>query len=526
MSTDKSAQPTSHRSVARSAGIISVATLCSRILGFARDIVIARLFGTYVYAQAFVVAFRIPNLFRDFVGEGASNAALVPVFSEYHLKHTKEEFWELANVVLNILLVVLSTITILGIIFSPVLVRLMAPGFISSPEKLEITIRLNRIIFPFVLLACLCAYSMGILNSLKHFAVPAFAPCLLNIAIIVCAGLFGEGITGLASGVLIGGVLQLAIQIPVLYKKGFRLHLFQRFRHPAAQTIFRLMIPRAASSCIYQLNNFVDTIFGSLSWIVGEGGVAVLYFSYRLILFPLGIFSTALSQAILPAFSEHALDSNHDRLKHGLSWGLRATFFAILPASAGFIVLARPIIATLFGGGKFDAASVQSTAGALLFYSVGLFAYAGTKILQSCFFALKDTRTPAKAAALSLVLNVIFIVVLMYPLKIGGIALATSISGIIAFLFLFFVLKKKIGDFGSAGIAVSFYRALGASACMGAVSFLVVQKSGGLAAGRLGEVINLSLSLGAGMVSYAAFCYIFRVREMHELWLWLTRRNK
>ena len=525
MSTDKSAQATSHRSVARSAGIIGIATLCSRVLGFARDIVIARLFGTYVYAQAFVVAFRIPNLFRDFVGEGASNAALVPVFSEYRLKHTKEEFWELANVVLNLLLVVLSAITILGIIFSPLLVRLMAPGFISSPEKLEITIRLNRIIFPFVLLACLCAYSMGLLNSLKHFAAPAFAPCLLNIAIIVCASLFGGGITGLASGVLIGGVLQLAIQIPVLYKKGFRLRLFHKFKHPAAKTIFRLMIPRAASSCIYQLNNFVDTIFGSLSWIVGDGGVAVLYFSYRLILFPLGIFSTALSQAILPAFSEHALDSNHDRLKHGLSWGLRANFFVILPASAGFIVLARPIIATLFGGGKFDAASVQSTAGALLFYSFGLFAYAGTKILQSCFFALKDTRTPAKAAALSLVLNVIFIAVFMYPLKIGGIALATSISGIIAFLFLFFVLKKKIGDFGSVGIAVSFFRVLAASACMGGVCYFISQKNMIPAAGKTGAALNLGLALISGVVTYVIFCFIFRVNEMRELCIWLAGKK-
>lgn len=526
MSTDKSAHTTSHRSVAHAAGVIGLATLCSRILGFARDIVIARLFGIYVYAQAFVVAFKIPNLFRDFVGEGATNAAFVPVFSEYHLRHTKEEFWELANVVLNLLLVILSAITVLGIIFSPWIVRLMAPGFIDSPEKLEITIRLNRIIFPFVLLACLSAYSMGILNSLKHFAAPAFAPCLLNIAIIVCAMLFGEGIKGLASGVLIGGVLQLAVQVPVLYKKGFRLDLFRRFRHPAAISIFRLMIPRVASSCIYQLNNFVDTIFGSLSWIVGEGGVAVLYFSYRLILFPLGIFSNALSQAILPAFSEHALDNNHDRLRRALSWGLRATFFVILPASAGFIVLARPIIATLFGGGRFDAASVEPTAGALFFYSIGLFAYAGTKILQSCFFALKDTRTPALAAGLSLVLNIIFITLLMYPLKIGGIALATSISSSIAFFVLFFILEKKIGDFGAAGIALSFARILAASVCMGAVSLVISQKTVSLAAGRLGAVLNLCLALGSGVVSYVIFCHIFRVSEMHELWRWLTHKNE
>ena len=182
-----------HKSIAKSASVIAVATLISRILGFIRDIVIARLFGVYLYAQAFVIAFRIPNLFRDLVGEGATNAAFVPVFSEYAHKHTKEEFWELANVVLNLLLVILMVITVLGIIFSPIIVRLIAPGFISSPEKLETTIKLNRVIFPYVLLICLAAYSMGILNSLKHFAVPAFAPCLLNISIIIFALLFGEG---------------------------------------------------------------------------------------------------------------------------------------------------------------------------------------------------------------------------------------------------------------------------------------------------------------------------------------------
>ena len=300
-----------HQAIIKSAGIIGIATFCSRLLGFLRDLVIARLFGVYVYAQAFVIAFRIPNLFRDLVGEGATNAAFVPVFSEYTVKHSKEEFWELANVVLNLLLVIVSAITILGIIFSPLIVRLIAPGFVADPEKLATTIKLNRIIFPYIILVSLAAYAMGILNTLRHFSVPAFAPCLLNISIIVFALLFGEGIKGLATGVLVGGFLQLAIQVPVLYKKGFRLRLFKRFRHPAAKTIGLLMVPRMFSSCLYQLNNFVDSIFGSLGFIVGEGGVAVLYFAYRLIQFPLGIFSASLSQAILPIFSTQALEDSH-----------------------------------------------------------------------------------------------------------------------------------------------------------------------------------------------------------------------
>ncbi|MFA4984841.1 MAG: murein biosynthesis integral membrane protein MurJ, partial [Candidatus Omnitrophota bacterium] len=436
-----------HKSIVKSASVIGFATLCSRLLGFVRDVVIARLFGVYVYAQAFVIAFRIPNLFRDLVAEGASNAAFVPVFSEYTVKHNKEEFWELANVVLNLLLVILSAITLLGIIFSPLIVRLIAPGFVTDPYKLQTTILLNRVIFPYLLLISLAAYAMAVLNSLKHFAVPAFAPCLLNISIIVFALLFGEGIKGLALGVLIGGVLQLAIQVPVLYRKGFKLHLFHRFRHPAAVTIGRLMVPRLFSSGIYQLNNFVDSAFGSLAFIVGEGGVAVLYFAYRMIQFPLGIFSNALSQAILPTFSTQALEENKDNLRRTLSFGMRLEFFVMLPASMGFIVLAHPIINGLFGGGRFDAYSADMTARALLFYSIGLTAYGATKILQSCFFALKDTVTPTKIATLALFVNIALNAILMFPMKLAGLALATSLSGINTTLILFYLLIKKIGSF-------------------------------------------------------------------------------
>ncbi len=532
-----------NKSIAKSASIIGFATLCSRLLGFIRDIVIARLFGIYVYAQAFVIAFRIPNLFRDLVGEGVANAAFVPVFSEYKLKHTEEEFWELANVVLNLLLVIVTAITLLGIIFSPLIVRLIAPGFISDPHKLEITIRLNRIIFPYILLVSLAAYAMAILNSLKHFSVPAFAPCLLNISIIVFALLFGEGIKGLALGILVGGVLQLAIQIPVLYKKGFHLNLFRRFtpleisskqkgiakfltgfKHPAAKTIGKLMVPRLFSSSIYQLNNLVDSIFGSLAFIVGEGGVAVLYYAYRLILFPLGIFSTALSQAILPTFSTQALEDNHSNLKTTLSFGLRATFFVMLPASVGFMVLAHQIIQAIFRGGKFDAYSTTQTANVLIFYSIGLFAYGATKILQSCFFALKDTVTPAKVSFVALIVNVALNSILMFPLKLGGLALATSISGTTTFLILFLLLRKKIHGFGIKIIIISFTRILLASLAMGLVCW-VVSKNIPFDGGSLAKLFNLSLSIASGLISYIIFCFILRVGEIQELWRWVANKK-
>lgn len=517
MST-QSISPQSKRSVAKSAGIIGFATLCSRILGLVRDIIIARLFGVYLYAEAFVIAFRIPNLFRDLLGEGAANAAFVPVFSEYAVKEDKKEFWELANVMLNVLLVVLMLITIFGIIFAPVIVRLIAPGFIASPEKLAVTVKLSRIIFPYILLISLAVYFTAVLNSLKHFAVPAFSPCLLNISIIICALVFGEGITGLASGILVGGVMQLIIQIPVLYKKGFRLQFVRHFTHPAVKTISRLMLPRVLSSSIYQLNNFVDSVFGSLAGIVGDGGVAVLYFAYRLIQFPIGIFSNALAQAILPALSTQALEGSQDKLKNTLSWGLRATFFIMLPASIAFMTLAKPLIEAVFGGGRFDLNSAGLTANALFFYSIGLFSYGGTKILQCGFFALKDTVTPTKIAFLALVLNIVLNAVLIFPLKIGGIALATSISGIISFLVLFNVLRRKIGDFKPRDVVVSFLRILISSICMGIVCSLVIQKSPGM-----NKFVQLGITAVAGAASYIFFCFILKVREIRELWQWIKK---
>lgn len=504
------------QTVARSAGVIGIATLASRVLGFIRDIVIARLFGIYIYAQAFVIAFRIPNLFRDLVGEGASNAAIVPVLSGYNLRRSEKEFWELANILLNLLLVILSAITILGIIFSPLIVRMIAPGFIASPEKLQATINLNRLIFPYILLIGLAAYAMAVLNSLKDFTVSAFAPCLLNISIIICVLLLGEGTKGLAAGVLLGGILQLAVQVPVLYKKGFRPKFTGCFNHPGVIEIRRLMLPRLASSGIYQLNNFVDSIFGSLAAIVGDGGVAVLYFAYRLIQFPIGIFSNAIAQAILPTFSIQAVENDRDNLRNTLSWGLRSVIFVMLPITAIFMVLAGPLVFTLFGGGRFDLNSGSLTSNALFFYSIGLSAYGGTKILQSCFFALKDTVTPAKVAGCALVMNVVLNTLLMFPLKIGGLALATSISGIVSFFFLFFTLSKRLGGFGEAKILNSFLRIFAAAFCMAGVCFLVNQ------------ALNFIWALFCGVLSYIVFCFLFRVTELRELMrksLWGIRRG-
>ncbi|MFA6383775.1 MAG: murein biosynthesis integral membrane protein MurJ [Candidatus Omnitrophota bacterium] len=516
MSIDKSTKDSNH-GIARSAGVMALATVTSRILGFIRDIVIARLFGVYLYAQAFVIAFKIPNLFRDLVGEGATNAAIVPVFSEYLAKGTKEEFWELANTLMNVLLVVLSAITVLGIVFSPVLVRLIAPGFTADPAKFSATVALNRLIFPYILLIGLTAYCMGILNSLRHFALPAFGPCLLNISIIVCALVWGEGVKGLATGVLIGGILQLAVQVPVLYGKGFRFRFNGQFDHPAVRRIGALMAPRVFSSAIYQLNNFVDSIFGSLFWIVGEGGVAALYFSYRLIQFPLGVFGNSLSQAMLPALSCQAVEEDYAKLKETLLFGLRSVLFVMVPASVGFMVLSKTIVSSLFEGGRFNSYSTGITSGALFFYSIGLFAFGATRIVQCGYFALKDTVTPTKVAGIALILNIGLNAVLMFPMKLAGLALATSLSGIISFFILFMMLRKKLGGLQVGGLMEFTLRVLCASIVMGEVCFIASTYHFPLHNHLLVRIVDLLLPIICAAAAYFIMCIVLKIEQVRNI---------
>ncbi len=501
--------------ILKSAGIIGFATVVSRVLGFVRDILIARFFGTSKFAQAFVVAFRIPNMLRDLIGEGATNAAVVPVLSEYSETKKKEEFWHLANVLLNVVLIVLTGVTLIGVAFAPVIVRLIAPGFISDPEKLRLTVQLTRFMFPYVLLVGLLAYAMGILNSLKHFSAPAFAPAILNLTIITCVLVRQGSVSALATGVLIGGVIQLVVQIPVLFSKGFRFNFRSGVHHPAVKKIGILLAPRILGSCVYQINIFVNTMLASLSSIVGQGGVAALYYANRIFQFPLAIFGIAVAQAALPTMSREALEQGLEKLRGTLSFSLRAVNFIMLPASFGLIVLARPITSVLFQRGMFGQYSTSITAGALAFYSIGLFSYAGIKILVSCFYSLKDTFTPVKIASVSLVLNIVLGAILMFFLKISGLALATAISGIFNFFLLFFALRKKIGGFDDLKIVVSFLKMLASSAVMAGLIYF--------SAFRMG--LNLFIVILIGIVSYMLAAFVFRVRETREFLKWVLRRN-
>lgn len=514
-----------NKSIIKSSYLISLGTVFSRILGFIRDIVIAGLLGTSASAEAFVAAFRIPNLFRELVGEGAVNSAVVPVFSEYIVKKDKDDFLTLANIVFYLSLSVLTIIATLGIILSPLIVRLIAPGFLREPSTFSLTVNLTRIMFPYLILIGLTAYGMGILFSYKSFFAPSFAPALLNISLIVSAlfasYVFKEPVYGLAIGVLVGGVLQLAFQIPYLYKNGFNLKKITTFVHPGAKIILRLLMPRVFGTAVYQLNIFVDMICASLSFIVGQGAIAAIYYANRIIQFPLAVFGFAIASAALPTMSRLAAEENMEDLRNTVSFSLRSIFLIMMPCSVALMVLAGPIIRLFFQRGQFTPYSTVITSSALLFYSLGLFAFAGVKISVSCFYSLKDTKTPVKVAACCLIINVLLNLILMFPLKVAGLALASSISAVINFCVLSYILERRIGQYIKEDFVYYFAKLTFVSLIMGIVIYLLWFRF----------LISFNMPLKfitvilSGIVVFILGCVVFKIKEIKVLIEWFLKRQ-
>jgi len=517
----------STKSLIKPIGINTAGISTSRLLGFLRDILLAAFFGTGRLIQAFIVAFRIPNFLRQLVGEGAASGAFVPVLSEYLATKKKNEFWRLANIILFSLLAALAIIVVMGVIAAPLIVRIIAPGFTKDKAQLVLAISLTRIMFPYIFLIGLAALASGILNSLKHFTAPAFTSSLLNISIITAILLCYRNINVyiLAAAVLVGGVLQLAFQIPVLYKKGMRLALPKSFHHPAAKKIKQLLIPRAFGSAVHQLNSIVDTILASLEWIVGTGAIAALWYSYRLVQFPTAIFGHAVAIAALPTLSGYFARGKTADFKKTVGFSLKSVFLFMIPAGAAFMIIGNPIIRTLFQRGEFGSYSVLITNKALFFYCVGLFSYAGIRILAFSFYSMQDTRTPVKTAAIALVINIVFNLILMGPLKIGGLALATSIAGIFNFFALFYILRKKIGPLDEKDLLAFLVKIIIASLFMGVVLFWIVSIPALMSIFNSGVIVMkisaLLLLIISGLVSYVFALLVLRVREIGNLLKWI-----
>src|SRR5947208_13348378 len=399
---DSSASPHQERArVVEAAGVIGLATLLSRILGFARDMVLARLFGAGLAADAFFVAYRIPNLLRELFAEGSMSAAFIPVFSEYLTKRTKRDAWELASAAFTTPLTVLTGVCLLVILAAPWIVKLIAPGFSDNPEREALTTMLTRIMFPYLLCIGLAALAMGVLNSVRSFAAPAFSPVLFNIAIIasafLLAPLFAEPILAVAFGVVVGGFAQFLSQMPALRRPDLLFCWRYDFAHEGVRRIGWLMAPALIGLSVTQVNILVSTILASYF----PGGPTYLFYGMRLIHFPLGIFGVALATALLPSLSTQAAKGELDALRGTLGFGLRLIFFMIAPAMVGLMLLRLPIVHLFFEHGRFTAADTQGTAAAVLAYAVGLWAFAGVRIVVSAFYSLQDTRTPVLGAVVA-----------------------------------------------------------------------------------------------------------------------------
>lgn len=457
------------RNIARAAGILGSATLLSRVMGMVRDMVVSRLFGAGLATDAFFAAFQIPNMLRRFFAEGALTAAFVPTFSATLSQNGEEKARELANICFTLLTIVMAAVTVAGMLFSPVIVGLMFPGFRAEPGKLELAVLLNRLMFPYIFFISLVALCMGILNTLRHFFTPAISTVFLNVSMILAAlclrGFFEAPITALAVGVLIGGCLQLVMQLPVLWNKGFPLRPNFNFATPEIRRIALLMLPSIFGVGVYYLNIAVSAILASL---LPQGSVSYLYYAQRLFEFPQGIFTVSIAQAVLPSMSRQAAGGDIAGMKETLSFGLRLTLFITIPAMAGLMVCSTPIFSLIFMGGAFDYGTVVNSALALLYYSAGLSFVALTRVLAPVFYALKDTKTPVYTALMAFIINFCLSLALMGPLKHGGLALATTLSALCNMLMLLWLLRRKIGSFGGSAIMLTALKSAAASIPMAA----------------------------------------------------------
>jgi putative peptidoglycan lipid II flippase len=518
--------------LARSASVVGAATLLSRILGLAREMIILKLFGKHL-TDAFYAAFRLPNTLRYLMGEGALSAAFIPIFSDYLRNRGKREAWELATAVMLSLLVASSLIVCAGMLFAPWIVRLLLAGFAGDPQKIALTVSLTRWMFPYLIFVSLVALCMGILNSLGHFAMPSLCQAAFNFTVILAAvflsprwGASGqERIFAVALGVLAGGTVQLAMQIPVLRMKGFHLEVGGVWNHPELRRIFKLMIPAIAGLGVYHVNLIVDNLFASF---LAEGSVTYLFAANRLIQFPIGTFAIGISTVAFPLMAGYAVSGDMPRLKEALNYALRLCFFITIPAAAGLVVLGKPIIRLLYERGEFLAdGSTDPTYWAVMFYSLGVFAVSGVSVVVRCFYSLQDTTTPVRIAVVAVAANVVLDWVLMGPLRHGGLALATSLAQCINLTLLLWMLRLKVGKLGLRMVGRSLGKIVVSTAVMAAVSWLVFRwVAYGVPGDELGlKALRVFVPLLAGMAGYFTVAHLVSAPELPELVQEFRRRR-
>jgi len=508
---------TKHK-IAKYAGIVIVATIFCRILGLVREVVISNKFGATIETDAFFIAFMIPNLFRTFLGEGALNTAFIPIFAEYLTNYGRKKAEYFASNVLNILILILIIVIVLGIWGAPLLIDLMAVGFKSNSYKYELAVNLTRIMFPYLGFVAIAALFMSILNSYDHFLVPALAPAMLNISIIIFAFTLSlhYGIYSLAIGVILGGLGQALIQVPALVKDKVKYKFVIDFQDPGVQKLLKLLLPAIFGLAINEVNVVVDrTIASSLV----DGSISALYYANRLVQFPLGAFGIAISIAIFPTLSKYAAEDNILELKKSFLFGLRMLTFITVPSAVGLIVLRDPIIRLIYEHGIFSKTATLMTTAALLYYSIGLFAYASLRLITMVFYALRDTKTPVKIGSFIVFLNIALDLFLVRYLAHSGLALATSVVAIINMFILLKLLPAKIGDIEWREEIYFLSKIIVATLIMAISCIMVSNFLGGILnlSNKVDQLIQVLISILAGGIIYLVSSYFLGVSEIKNL---------
>jgi len=505
--------------IARAAGVVSGATFLSRILGFIRDVIIAGTFGAGGATDAFFAAFRLPNMLRELLGEGALSAAFVPIFTESLAKRGRETAWKLVWTALAFLGLVLVLVSAAGVLAAPLLIRMIAPGFQSTPSTLELAVLLTRTMFPYILFIGLAALFMAILNAQGHFAAPSLSPVVLNISMIACALLLAPRldppILSLAIGVLLGGAGQLLMQIPPAWRRGMNAHRGLNLRDPDLGRIARLMAPGVAGLAVTQVNVLISTFLASF---LGVGSISVLYYAFRLIHLPIGIFGVAIATAAFPTMARQATRHSLQDVGATTAYSLRLVLFMTAPCMVGLLVFRVPIVQLLFEHGAFDRALTLATADAVFFYALGLGAYVSTRVLVPAFYSMQDTATPVKIGAAAVLVNIGSSLLLMWPLRAGGLALATALSSFVNLALLLTSLRRRLGGLGGSPFGPWLARLGGAAIVMGVAALAMLSLHDPVMVEPFSlRAIALALELGASLAVFLAVAAWLGIDEVRSL---------
>jgi putative peptidoglycan lipid II flippase len=498
-----------------STSIVSAWTAFSRVLGLIREQVMAYYFGASAVTDVFVAAFRIPNLLRDLFAEGALSSAFVPIFKEKLVTESEAAAFGLARIVATAMLLVIGAIVLLGIVATPLIVYISAYGFTSDPVKYDLAINLTQIMWLYLLLVSLSALVMGMLNSFGRFAIPALSPAVFNVASILCVVLlyhrFDVPIYTMAIGVLVGGVGQLAIQLPSLWRIGFRYRWTFSFLDESFRRILKLFLPMVAGLSASRVNILVSTLVASF---LAEGSLSFLNYSYRLMHFPLGVFAVALGTVSLPNASELAARRDMPRLGTAFSDAISLNMFLVVPSAAFLALMGRDLVDVIYRWGEFSEADAAGTALALLHYSYGLVGFAAVRVTVPIYYALKDASLPMKISILSVLLNIALYYPLVKMLDFAGLAAATSIAGLLNFALLLYFLPGKQVPVAFGPLLLGFVRvAAAATLAFWAASFIPVPVPAEWTEG-IGRLFQFGVRLIGGGLFYLILCTILRVSEV------------